>query len=58
MKTHLLILVLLLNLSVMAQETDTLRRLSVNDCIDLALQNNIGLKNNQLEIEKARITKK
>lgn len=58
MKTHLLILVLLLNLSVMAQETDTLRRLSVNDCIDLALQNNIGLKNNQLEIEKAHITKK
>ena len=58
MKTHLLILVLLLNLSVMAQETDTLRRLSVNDCIGLALQNNIGLKNNQLEIEKARITKK
>lgn len=58
MKTHLLIFVLLLNLSVMAQETDTLCRLSVNDCIDLALQNNISLKNNQLEIEKARATKK
>lgn len=58
MKTRLLILALLLNLSVMAQETDTLHRLSVNDCIDLALQNNITLKNNQLEIEKARATKK
>ncbi len=58
MKTRLLILALILNLSVMAQETDTLLRLSVNDCIDLALQNNITLKNNQLEIEKARATKK
>ena len=58
MKTCLLIVALILNLSVMAQETDTLRRLSVNDCIDLALQNNISLKNNQLEIEKARATKK
>ena len=58
MKIHLLIFVLLLNFSVMAQETDTLCRLSVNDCIDLALQNNITLKNNQLEIEKARATKK
>ena len=58
MKTRLLILALLLNLSVMAQETDTLHRLSVNDCIDLALQNNISLKNNQLEIEKARATRK
>lgn len=42
----------------MAQESDTLRRLTVTDCIDLALQNNIILKNNQLEIEKARATKK
>ena len=42
----------------MAQETDSVRRLSVTDCIDLALQNNITLKNNQLEIEKARATKK
>ena len=58
MKTRLLIIALILNLSVMAQETDTLLRLSVNDCIDLALQNNITLKNNQLEIEKARATKK
>ena len=58
MKTRLLIIALILNLSVMAQETDTLLRLSVNDCIDLALQNNISLKNNQLEIKKARATKK
>ena len=58
MKTRLLIVALILNLSVIAQETDTLHRLSVNDCIDLALQNNITLKNNQLEIEKAQATKK
>lgn len=42
----------------MAQETNSVRRLSVTDCIDLALQNNITLRNNQLEIEKARATKK
>ncbi len=59
MKTRLtFILSLLLSLSAMAQEGDSLRRLTVVDCIDLALQNNITLKNNQLEIEKARATKK
>ena len=36
---------------------DTLR-LSVQGCIDLALENNIELKNSQLEIEKAKATKK
>ena len=36
---------------------DTLR-LSVQNCIDMALENNIELKNSQLEIEKARATKK
>lgn len=36
---------------------DTLQ-LSVQDCIDLALENNIELKNSQLEIEKAKATKK
>ena len=58
MKTRLVILFLLLTTQLMAQETDSLRRLTVIDCIDLALQNNITLKNNQLEIEKARATKK
>lgn len=58
MKTRLVILFLLLTTHLMAQEIDSLRRLSVTDCIDLALQNNITLKNNQLEIEKARMTKK
>ena len=59
MKTrYLLILLLLWATNLMAQETDTLRSLTVIDCIDLALQNNITLKNNQLEIEKARATKK
>ena len=36
---------------------DTLR-LSVQNCIDMALENNIELKNSQLEIDKARATKK
>ena len=59
MKTRLiLILMFLWSTCLMAQETDSVRRLSVTDCIDLALQNNITLKNNQLEIEKARATKK
>jgi len=38
----------------MAQEP---LRLSVQDCIDMALENNIELKNSQLEIDKARATK-
>ena len=32
-------------------------RLSVQDCIKMALENNIDLKNSQLEIDKARATK-
>ena len=36
---------------------DTLH-LSIQDCIDMALENNIELKNSQLEIDKARATKK
>ena len=32
-------------------------RLSVQDCIEMALENNIELKNSQLEIDKARATK-
>ena len=39
-----------------AQQHDSLR-LSVQDCIDMALENNIELKNSQLEIDKARATK-
>lgn len=59
MKTRLtVILILLLATNLMAQEGDSIRRLTVIDCIDLALQNNISLKNNQLEVEKARLTKK
>ena len=59
MKTRLILLLTFLWATcLMAQETDSVRRLSVNECIDLALQNNITLKNNQLEIEKARATKK
>ena len=39
-----------------AQQQESLN-LSVQDCIDLALENNIELKNSQLEINKARATK-
>ncbi len=50
-------IVLLFTLPLSAQTTDSLR-LSVQDCIDMALENNIELKNSQLEIDKARATKK
>ncbi len=58
MKKHItLIIALLLTINLMAQESDSTLRLSVIDCIDLALQNNIELKNSQLEIEKAQAVK-
>ena len=58
MKKHItLIIALLLTINLMAQESDSMLRLSVIDCIDLALQNNIELKNSQLEIEKAQAVK-
>lgn len=52
----LALMILLTSFSVflMAQEPF---RLSVQDCIDMALENNIELKNSQLEIDKARATK-
>ena len=54
MKKQIIILCLLLSaVSLFGQEM----RLSVHDCIELALENNIELKNNQLEIDKARATK-
>ena len=55
-KTFFLIIASLLIGPIQAQTTDTLR-LSVQDCIDLALENNIPLKNSQLEIKKAQATK-
>ena len=55
MKKHVIILCLLLSaVSLFGQEM----RLSVQDCIDMALENNIELKNSQLEIDKAKATKK
>lgn len=58
MRTHLVIvLILFMTMNLMAQENDSLRRLSVADCIDLALQNNNDLKNSYIEIKKARLTK-
>ena len=57
MKNLLLILSsFLMALSATAQTSDTLR-LSVQDCIDLALKNNNELKNRQLEINKAQAVK-
>ena len=52
----LALMILLTSFSVflMAQEPF---RLSVQDCIEMALENNIELKNSQLEIDKARATK-
>ena len=56
MKKCIIILGLLLSLSSFAQKPDK-TRFSVQDCIDMALENNIELKNSQLEIDKARATK-
>lgn len=51
------ILTALLALTLQIHAQDTLH-LTVQDCIDLALENNIPLKNSQLEIDKARATKR
>ena len=51
-KVVVLICSIWLSLPLLAQQ-----RLSVQDCIDMALENNIELKNSQLEIDKARATK-
>ena len=56
MKKYIIILGLLLSMSAFAQEP-VKARLSVQDCIDMALENNIELKNSQLEIDKAKVTK-
>ena len=55
MKKCIIIIGLLLSVAAFAQEP---LRLSVQDCIGMALENNIELKNSQLEIDKARATKK
>ena len=57
MKTKTIILLLLISASpLFAQQSDSLN-LSVQNCIEMALENNIELKNSQLEIDKARATK-
>ena len=48
---------LLFSFRAIAQTPDTCVRLTVADCIDLAIQNNFELKNSQIEIEKAKATK-
>ena len=55
-KTIALICSLYLLFPLFGQQT-TPTRLSVQDCIEMALENNIELKNSQLEIEKAKTTK-
>ena len=58
MKNRIIIFCILFSaMAAFGQNVDTLR-LSVQDCIDMALENNIELKNSQLEIGKARATKK
>ena len=51
-----LVCFILLVFPLFAQQQEPLR-LSVQNCIDMALENNIELKNSQLEIDKARATK-
>ena len=58
MKNRIIIFCMLFSaITALGQNADTLR-LSVQDCIDMALENNIELKNSQLEIDKAKATKK
>ena len=58
MKNRIIIFCMLFSaITAFGQNADTLR-LSVQDCIDMALENNIELKNSQLEIDKAKATKK
>ena len=58
MKIKILICCILLSsISALGQDADSLR-LSVKECIDLALENNFELKNSRLEIDKARAVKK
>ena len=58
MKRKLMIIVaLILSASLKAQDNDTLPRLSVQDCIDLALKNNIPLQNARLQTEEAQAVK-
>ena len=58
MKNKILIYCLLLSaVPALGQNADTLR-LSVQNCIDLALANNLELQNSQLEIDKAMMTKR
>ena len=54
--TIILVCLLLLVFPLFAQQSDSLN-LSVQNCIEMALENNIELKNSLLEIDKARATK-
>ena len=52
MKKTIIIFALLLTTTAFSQQ-----KLSVQDCIEMALENNIELKNSQLDIQKAQATK-
>ena len=58
MKTKIIVFVLLFSAFPLFGQQNAPLRLSIQDCIDMALENNIELKNSQLEIDKARATKK
>lgn len=55
-RTIIIVCLLWVALPLFAQQQEPLR-LSVQDCIGMALENNNDLKNQQLEVEKARATK-
>ena len=55
-KSILIIGLFFLTHGAFSQSVDSIR-LSVQDCIEMALENNIELKNSQLDIDKAKATK-
>ena len=54
----MIITALMLAASLNAQTNDSLQRLSVQDCIDLALKNNLPLQNARLQTDEAQAVKK
>lgn len=58
MKRNLMIiLALVLTASLRAQTNDSLPRLSVQDCVELALKNNLPLQNARLQMDEAQAVK-
>ena len=57
MKKSIILFCLLFLSAMVSAQTSAPLRLSVQDCIDMALENNFELKNSQLDIQKAQATK-